>query len=207
MSKSGMTPAALGALLDGDLGNYLVAVTPGGIEAQEARGQQDFITTETLPKECNSRTTREQLEQMGIVFGEDADDLFVNVRLPAGWKKVPTSHSMWSKLVDEQGRERAAIFYKAAFYDRSAHITLVHRFSYTIQPLCGHDADYDWNTEPRVGIVTDCDKEIWRTDAIAPSEELKGFMIRDILSGACKEWLDERYPDWMNTLSYWTEEE
>jgi len=42
------------ALAKGDIGNFLVAATPGGIEAQEARGQRDlvmvgFVLPPTIP--------------------------------------------------------------------------------------------------------------------------------------------------------------
>jgi len=76
-----MTPAALGALLRGDKENFIGASTPGGIEAQEARGQRDFVVNETLPIKCNF-CEREQLEQMGIVFSDEIDSLFVRVQLP-----------------------------------------------------------------------------------------------------------------------------
>ena len=83
-------PAAIIALAQGDIENALIAATPGGIEAQEARGQQEFAANLTLPRSGNSwnSSCREQLEEMGIVFGEDVDDLFVEVKLPEGWKKV-----------------------------------------------------------------------------------------------------------------------
>ncbi len=116
----GFSRAFLMALLNGDDENAMVAATPGGIEAQEARGQQQFVNTSTLPIEVRNGT----YEAHGITVGEPVDDLFVSVTLPDGWKKVPTSHSMWSDLIDEQGRVRASIFYKAAFYDRSAFASL-----------------------------------------------------------------------------------
>jgi len=118
--------AAIVALAKGDVENALIAATPGGIEAQEARGQQEFAANSTLPRKGDSwnASCREQLEEMGIVFGENVDALFVEVQLPEGWKKIPTDHSMWTDLVDEKGRKRAAIFYKAAFYDMSAHISI-----------------------------------------------------------------------------------
>ena len=37
---------------------------------------------------------------------------------------------------DELGRERAGIFYKAAFYDRSAHM---HRSTAATSPACRYD--------------------------------------------------------------------
>jgi hypothetical protein len=116
--KFAMNLAALAAALRGDLKNATVASTPGGIEAQEAQGQKDFCASASLPK--NIHGGRQQFEEMGIKFLDDADDIFVNVELPPMWKVEPTDHSMWNTLVDEKGNKVAEIFYKAAFYDRSA---------------------------------------------------------------------------------------
>lgn len=126
--EKGTSLAALCALLNDDIKNFLVASIPGGIEAQEKQGQTEFVANSTLPKRFNSGT-KEELEQMGIIFGEDVDDLFVEVQLPQGWKKEATEHSMWSNLLDEKGRKRASVFYKAAFYDRDAFISVYRRFS------------------------------------------------------------------------------
>lgn len=118
-----MKPAALRALLNGDLENFEVASTPGGIEKQEAQGQKDFVASESLPRLC----PRQDLEKLGFVFGENIDGdsgLFVQVKMPKGWKKRATEHSMWSELIDDKGEARASIFYKAAFYDRSAFLRL-----------------------------------------------------------------------------------
>ena len=115
-----MKPSTLKALLNGDLENALVSETKGGIEAQEAQGQKDFVASETVPIDC----PKEKLEELGFVFGEKSDDLFVNVQMPNGWKKIPTEHSMWTELQDETGKVRASIFYKAAFYDRCAFLRL-----------------------------------------------------------------------------------
>lgn len=117
----GLTPAAIAALAKGDIGNFLVAATPGGVEAQEAQGQRDLVNSSKLPKEMMGQS-RESLVAAGVVIGSDADDLFVNVTLPDGWKLVPTDHSMWSELSDETGKSRYEVFYKAAFYDRDAFI-------------------------------------------------------------------------------------
>lgn len=118
-----ITPAALSALADGDIENFRIAATPGGIEAQEKAGQAITNAQETLPKEC----PRAELEKLGFVFGEDYDELFVNVKFPEGWKKQATDHPMWSDLVDPSGKKRAAIFYKAAFYDRRADMHMVNK--------------------------------------------------------------------------------
>lgn len=112
-----MGPAQLIALVRGDIDLAM----PGGIERQEAMGQAAFVGTKSsLPIEC----PRAELEALGFVFGEPIDDLFVSVTFPAGWSKKATDHSMWSDLLDDQGRKRGSIFYKAAFYDRRAFMHL-----------------------------------------------------------------------------------
>ncbi len=101
---------------------WLMGGNPGGIEAQEARGQQQLVESDVLPTEV--RGNKAELEAAGVVFGDPVpgDPLFCSVQLPAGWQKQPTDHAMWSDLVDDQGRKRAGIFYKAAFYDRKAFV-------------------------------------------------------------------------------------
>ena len=97
----------------------------GLIEEQEAHGQQALAASSELPKPTPE--VQEALERMGVEFGDPSDDIFVYAKLPEGWKVRPTDHPLWSDLVNEQGRTIATIFYKAAFYDRSAHMNLVPR--------------------------------------------------------------------------------
>lgn len=118
-----ITPAALAAAAAGDLPNAIAAMTPGGIEAQEAAGQKKLVTNELLPVDG----IKEVAEKLGFTYDPKiVDSIFVQAKLPAGWKKVAhEDHSMWSDLVDEKGVKRASIFFKAAFYDYKAHIQLV----------------------------------------------------------------------------------
>lgn len=118
-----MKAATFGALTKGDLKNAIIAATPGGIEQQEADGQKEFVGNSVLPFVFNSGT-KEHLEAAGVVFGEKIDELFQAVQLPEGWHKKATDHSMWSELIDEHGKKRASIFYKAAFYACSAFINV-----------------------------------------------------------------------------------
>ncbi len=204
------TPAVLAALMQGDVQNAVIAATPGGIEAQEAAGQRDFVASETLPcKPSDYHTTDEEmrhiLETLGIEFLEPVDDLFWYVRLPAGWQKRATDHSMWSKLYDDKGRERASVFYKAAFYDRSAHINLTRRYSCQICPVNGWGS----NTDPTTlwhAIVTDCEKPIWQSEPIGPKPDKPGrewWNAKDALCKVAIDWCDEHYPEWRNPLAYW----
>lgn len=110
----------------------LVTALPGGILAQEARGQSELVQSVQLPIKGLLGRDRAAWEALGVKILDastgtvDANDaLFCRVELPAGWKKVPTDHAMWTDLVDADGKLRGRIFYKAAFYDRCAHISLV----------------------------------------------------------------------------------
>lgn len=133
-----MTPAALNALLKGNMGDFLAATRPGGIEAMEAEGQRRLVaTSDRLPirgtthlrmggDDVPNGECRAKWEAAGFVFGEPIIEpgrptIFVACAFPAGWKLVPTEHSMWSDVVDAEGKKRAAVFFKAAFYDYRAH--------------------------------------------------------------------------------------
>lgn len=43
------SPAGLGAALGGDIRNAIIAGEPGGIEAQEKAGQENFVASDRLP--------------------------------------------------------------------------------------------------------------------------------------------------------------
>ena len=105
---------------------FLEALATGGtraIEHQEKRGQAALVASQNFPLDIRG-ASREQLEAIGFVFGEKVDNLFQQVKLPAGWKVEPTDHSMWSSIIDSDGNERGSIFYKAAFYDRCAFASM-----------------------------------------------------------------------------------
>ena len=96
------------------------------IELQEAAGQQSLVTNCLLPKIEATGFQRiyakPHYTAMGIEIIEDVNDLFFKVKLPEGWSLKATEHTMWNELIDDQGKTRAEIFYKAAFYDRDAFI-------------------------------------------------------------------------------------
>jgi hypothetical protein len=129
--------------------------------------------SQELPKEC----PRDALEALGFVFGEDADDIFVTVKFPDGWDKKATDHSMWSDLLDDKGRRRGNIFYKAAFYDRSAHMRMIPRFN-IIQ---------DYELDGAVGfVVTDCDEVITGGSSIRPKPRPRPSLRRITQTGATR---------------------
>jgi hypothetical protein len=112
----------------------------GYIERMEARGQQELVASTKLPI-ANAGGYGEPDDApylaLGFEFGEvDPDDpIFREATLPNGWEKRGTEHSMHSTIVDERGEERVGIFFKAAFYDRHAHMYLIRQCS------CGHSSN------------------------------------------------------------------
>jgi len=117
------------------------------IELQEKLGQNSLRNNEKLPIKCHDYGYFKKLHDIGIVILDTEEEinnkfskneLFMSVKLPEGWSIKPTDHSMWSNLVDDKGRARASIFYKAAFYDRDAHLNFNRRFR-----ISGKQADYD----------------------------------------------------------------
>lgn len=97
------------------------------IEQMEAEGQRQLVASSLLPADL-SPTDEQAWTDLGFTLGEpaDGDPLFRHATLPTGWKREGSDHAMHSYLVDERGIRRVNIFYKAAFYDRRASMTLVN---------------------------------------------------------------------------------
>ena len=182
--------------------SWVMGGNPNAILKQEAEGQRSFVNSETLPTDMGRHREYDAkaiLEAAGAKFVcvVPDDPMFQVVELPKGWKKVATDHSMWSKLVDDKGRERASIFYKAAFYDRSAHMSLSCRF--------GVSFDYARFDKEKVGIanVMDGGKVVYTTEPISATEGGKSYDVSDKANKLAAGWLDENYPDWRNPGAYW----
>jgi hypothetical protein len=99
------------------------------ILGQERQGQAELVGSTVLPTDIQG-DGRRALEVAGVVFGKRVagDPMFTEATLPEGWRKVATSHDMWSDLLDDLGRVRARIFYKASWHDRSSHMSVEARY-------------------------------------------------------------------------------
>ena len=174
-----------------------------GIEAQEKRGQESFCASEDLPvkrsnfyKKEPDKELIEQLEKMGIKCGDPYEDdpIFMPVQLPDGWKKRGTGHDMHSDVIDDKGRVRIGVFYKAAFYDRRASCSIRARF--TIDYTCEKDI---------IGAkVLDCEKVVFETEK-EPQGARQFHVVVDKHTDACKAWLVTNYPDYEDPTKYWDE--
>lgn len=182
------------------------------ILAMEANGQQELATANCyLPRSMGiggqGTLVRKQLESYGIQFHEiqfhkgvpttDEDPLFIRVTLPAGWKIAPTNHSMHSDLLDDKGRQRASIFYKAAYYDRRADMTLCRRYAVSLYQERLEDAS-GMVTSYRAAI-TDCGKPIhWVRSWVA-----RNYEDGDACDKECQAYLNEHFPKWQDVTAYW----
>ena len=167
-----------------------------GILQQEAVGQQSFVNSTTLPIEMQG-DTKSILSAVGVKFLEvvEGDTLFQYVELPEGWHKKAAEHSMWSHLIDDKGRQRANIFYKAAYYDRSAHISAIRRYSY--------GTDYEQSDDEfSVAHAKDGNVVIFTTEPVKGDSD-KSCEHRKQARKQAKTWLNENYPDWENAAAYW----
>ena len=172
-----------------------VVGTSNAIEGQEAFGQRSFVQSETLPVDGVGEEQKKVLEAAGCKFlGQVEDDsLFQFVQLPPGWRKEATEHSMWSRLLDDRGRERAVIFYKAAFYDRRASIHLKTRFRVR--------KNYD---RKEVIEVSAFDGETAIHSLTSPIPESGDEYDSTLaLEKQAETWLTERWPEWRSVGAYW----
>ena len=189
-----------------------------GILAAEAAGQEALVREAVLPQEGLTKKgfgIDDPFVPAGLVIEGDHDDLFVNVTLPEGWEKARTSHSMWSDLLDAKGRKRAGIFYKAAFYDRSANISWNPRYRVRSVYLDDdgirvqiEDAEHKGGGEEGHGPVLHVIGEVAGVPPEAPhAEKLARYERKDAMHKEAIAWLTERRPQWRNPAAYWDDTE
>lgn len=177
----------------------MVDGSSNAILSQEAQGQQSFVGSDTLPTKRLSQLDtplRKYLEGIGFVFHGpvEGDPIFQYVTLPKGWSKRPTDHSMWSELIDDKGRKRASIFYKAAFYDRSAHIDFENRYSVR--------RNYD-NEKQIVFFVKDGGKVIHTVGPVDKPDGMAEYTAADAQEKIARDWLAKTFGDTDNPTAHW----
>lgn len=111
---------------------WLCGRNPSAIDAQVRDGQDQLINSSQkkisqLPVRGNGCDAGAFYEANGfnIIGTSSNDSLFIDVEMPEGWVVKKTDHHMWSELFCPEGKKKATIFYKAAFYDRDAFINVL----------------------------------------------------------------------------------
>jgi hypothetical protein len=204
----------------GALGDSMHRKHPGSfIEDMEARGQHQLVSQSSrLPTEglTSGRggeldpELRKLWEALGFKIGQpvEGDPIFTNVELSEGWTIKATDHSMSSDLLDAKGRKRASVFYKAAFYDRSAFIRLNNRFFIGVEYRKKTSED-----RHRRHLVIDTATNVGGDDptlygyADYPNGgvRLVTKWTKDLDGNRtkCLAWLNKQYPRWEDPTAYW----
>jgi hypothetical protein len=123
--------------------------------AQDKAGQRHLVNSNRLPADLAGREADHRT--IGLILGpvDPRDPLFRTVTLPAGWTRRASDHDLWSHLVDQHGRRRIAMYYRAATGHRAAHATIQSVDAYVAE--CAYAgtipvADPAWAT--RQAIIT-----------------------------------------------------
>jgi hypothetical protein len=144
------------------------------IAGQERAGQHELVHSDSLPSDCRDK---EAFEALGFTFGDPdpSDPLFMPATLPPGWEKRATDHSMGSVITDPLGRERVSIFYKAAFYDRKAHMYLIGLHWYVAKAVeyDGPAVIFDDQWATREAVLAEL--KAARQEHIDRAEEFRGY--------------------------------
>jgi hypothetical protein len=175
----------LGALASGS--------TKDLVEQAEASGQDAMVQSSDLPIEMSPNDKKLISKKTGIIFKEEVNELFVRVELPEGWKIVPTEHSMWTRLVDDKGRRRGSIFYKASFYDRRAMLTFDPY--YQIHTLSNEDYSQWLGVE-----VRDAEGKVLHSIKNEDPDDVHEYFEGQ---DKAREWLNENYPNNRDPFAYW----
>lgn len=202
-------PAALSAFAQGDIKNFLAASTPGGIEAQEAAGASAMKANSRLPK-SGLLERREALEKIGIVVGEEIDDVLVAVTLPEGWGLEGNNHhdARHMALFDDRGRQRAYVFIKVAFYDYTGYVEWNSAITVEDRRTDSEKDIYDEPEDAEVTIAVSVVKDgnvLHQTESVT-TVRAKHYEAKQSLHAAAREWLDEHFPNHSDPFAYWDEE-
>ena len=165
--------------------------------AQEARGTREMVTSDQLPAQMD----QEALKKMGVeILGQSAGDpLFVDVRLPEGWKKVPCREdSRTTHLVDPDGNRRARMWYKAASYDRKADGGIEYRFVVQQRYFDDYKTAVAWVVDAKNGARRPIHQVVREY-----AKDKDAFDGEKDMWAECERWLGENYPDWEDCTAYW----
>lgn len=187
------------------------------IEEMEASGQKQLIDSQEIPRVWHGFTEK-LLKELGFDVPPspqtDRGDIFRPAVLPKGWSKKGSDHSMWSYIVDERGFRRFSIFYKAAFYDRSAFMNIERRFMVT--------RDYEAPKDTFTSVVMAAmpggqtktifsftyEKKFSTTPhQLTPEERAAHWSDMDeaeqVGTAACLAWLEDRFPGPLDPTKHW----
>lgn len=132
----------------------------------------------------NAEWTQGIYQRMGITVLQETSH-YLEVQLPKGWCFQSAGHPYWKEVMDEKNRRRIVVC-----EERDIHAVLLTRYNY--KTLL---------TSPRQSVITDAGvivKTMVENVPLRVGEHEKAQIT-------CREYLDEKYPDWKDTWAYWEE--
>ena len=107
--------------------------------------RQPLLEGKVLPLTIESVKIRDRkvdsffiLQKAGVRFTEPFDDLFINCTLPDKWSITQADDFYWFDVWDVRGVKDytllGKIFYKYAWYQRSAHMVLMPDWASLVNP-------------------------------------------------------------------------
>lgn len=171
------------------------------VEHMEKEGQSLAVNNTMMAKEM--RPSREEWEKLGFSFTDiPYDDVLCKAVMPEGWSLKSTDHAMWNEIFDENGMKRGSMFYKASFYDRSAHMSLERRYGVCVDYI-GEDFStievYFGNSSEKLFVAG----RVQIPQNGCRAKRLDCYEEEDRLKEVAKRFGDENYPDWENVHAYW----
>lgn len=116
-----------------------------GIDSMQREGQKEMLYIDTLP--VSGSTPQKAWDEKGVQYIDDSQEklliamgfklgppvegdekFFRHATFPPGWTRKRTEHHMYTHVLDNKGRPRLQIGYKAAFYDRWSSLVIYPRF-------------------------------------------------------------------------------
>lgn len=174
------------------------------IEHMEAEGQQEVVINKRMAREMSP--SREEWEKLGFEFTEiPGDCVLCNAKLPEGWSIKSTDHSMWNDIIDANGMKRGSMFYKAAFYDRSAHMGLNRRYDVCSDYIEGDNLTievYFGNNKEKLFVAG----QVCIPNGATREERLSKYAEQKKLYAIAKQYGDQFFPGWEDIHAYWENE-
>ena len=161
------------------------------VENMEKEGQQHVISNTMMARKM--WPSKEHFEQLGFIFEDiPGDDVLCYATLPDGWSMKETDNAMCTNIIDENRVIRGSLIYKAAVYDRRAHMYLKCHYM-----VCSRYADEDHLIDE---IYFGNEKEIL---FVAGQTPIDAYDDIEKLKALAKQYAYENYPDWENVHAYW----
>ncbi len=161
--------------------------TPGAV----ASAPPWMIAKRSLGQTQDSKTN---LVALGFTEIKEYDDLFFSCQPPPDWTK--STEGNWTWVYDKKGRKRIVQFYKSAYGDTEAFLSLCPMF--TISQATVENGYLVCKI-----LKNDQFEDSFASREYDPNDPWSRENLRVRLDKECKVWLDKKFPEWKNPLAYW----